>query len=567
MATTITGLLNQIERDEVVLPAIQRDFVWTEKQTAVLLDSLMRGYPIGIALLWETYNDVQYRRFERDVRDGNLVTYRDNPRHRRLRIVLDGQQRLQSLYVALRGKRNGRGMHFDVLSGRDLDDSEEVRYRFEVMTGAEGKKRNREVEKWIRSLEQDEGDETPSWWLPASDLFLMSAANQRSLARKLTKRLRLSEADQTVLEGNLDRFDAAFTKDDGLLGVTTIDENLPRKSPRRMSEADVLEIFVRINRQGTALSRSDLIFSMLKLNWRESAEGLPEFVAAMNKGNSFDLDTDFVVRCLFAVSGLGGKLDIDLLRKQSNVELLQKSYPHCCEAVKATVDFVINECQCSSSKLLGSSTTLVPIVAYLYQLPRPEVPNAQVDRLRSAIYLFGLAQPFSRYGESRVGAFVRDAFGDGEVEAFPLEPAIRHVRQWEGIESLEALAESNYDLTLHLIQGLSGARPKYKGNAPELDHIFPRSELRHRGFDEDEVNDLANFWILVKGKNQNKSNRKPKDYFADVSKTQLDKALIDRNLLRDYRQYRRFVRERRAALLRRLQRKIRLTDAVLSRRS
>jgi uncharacterized protein with ParB-like and HNH nuclease domain len=51
---TIMGLLNQISDEEIVLPAIQRDFVWTEAQTETLLDSIMRGYPIGIALLWET---------------------------------------------------------------------------------------------------------------------------------------------------------------------------------------------------------------------------------------------------------------------------------------------------------------------------------------------------------------------------------------------------------------------------------------------------------------------------------------------------------------------------------
>lgn len=564
---TITGLMNQIQRDEIVLPAIQRDFVWGDRQIEVLLDSLMRSYPIGIALLWETYNDIQFRRFERDFRDGNLVTYRDNSRHRRLKIVLDGQQRLQSLYVALQGSRNGRTLHFDVLSGQASDDSEELRYLFEFKSQKTAKAENREEEKGARVRKREEEDyETPYWWVPARDLFLMSIGDQRQLARRLSNRLALSDDDTHLLEENLGRFDTVFTKEDHLLSLATIDENLPRKSPQRMTETDVLEIFVRINRQGTALSRSDLIFSMLKLNWRESAEGLPEFVDAINKGNSFDLDTDFVVRCLFAVSGLGGKLEINLLRKQANVERLQASYAGCCDAIKATIDFVQTECSCSSSHLLGSATTLVPIVAYVHGLPNREVPNAETERLKTAIYLFGLAKPFSRYGESRVGSFVRDAFGDEESKAvsFPLELAIRRVREWERIGSLEDLAESNHDLTLHLIQSLSGARPQYSRNAPEVDHIFPRAELRRRGLEEGEVNDLANFWILSKGKNRNKSNRKPKDYFADVSKTQLDKALIDRQLL-NYRQYRRFAKERRATILKRLRRKVKITDAMLAR--
>jgi len=64
----IISLLEQIKSDEVVLPAIQRDFVWSEKKIAKLYDSIMRGYPIGIILLWETYNDIQYRHFVREYR-------------------------------------------------------------------------------------------------------------------------------------------------------------------------------------------------------------------------------------------------------------------------------------------------------------------------------------------------------------------------------------------------------------------------------------------------------------------------------------------------------------------
>jgi Protein of unknown function DUF262 len=557
---TIMGLLNQISDEEIVLPAIQRDFVWTEAQTGRLLDSIMRGYPIGIALLWETYNDIQYRIFERDFRHGTLHSYRDNLERRRLRVVLDGQQRLQSLYIALHGQRDGCSTYFDVLSGQRWDDAEQERYLFDFLSAEEAKRQNDEVTK-----EKLEGY-TPVWWISVRELFVMPARARRDLSKDLVQRLGLSEEETLLLDENLAAFDEAFTRNQDILKLSTIDGDLPAQSPYRKSETDVLEIFVRINREGTALSRSDLIFSMLKLNWRESAEGLPEFVDSINNGNSFDLDTDFVVRCLFAVSDLGGKLDIDLLRKQANIRALQQNYAQCCDAIRATVDFVQGECSCQSSRLLGSSTTLVPIVHYLFHVPRREVPNRQVDRLRKAVYLFALARPFSRYGESRVGNFVRSA-SDGYAlgdHTFPLELAIRRVRGWERIDSIENLAESNHLLTLHLIQGLSGARVQYSRNAPEIDHIFPRSELRKQNHDESDINDLANFWILAQGKNRNKSNRKPKDYFADVSKTALDKALIDRDLL-DYRSFQRFLRQRREAILNRLEAKLGLTDADLER--
>src|SRR6266481_3117711 len=69
---SIVNLLNQIKHEEVVLPAIQRDFVWPEDKVLRLLDSIMRGYPIGIALLWETYLDLQYRKFNEAFHSGQI---------------------------------------------------------------------------------------------------------------------------------------------------------------------------------------------------------------------------------------------------------------------------------------------------------------------------------------------------------------------------------------------------------------------------------------------------------------------------------------------------------------
>src|SRR4051812_5260146 len=137
------GLLNQISEEEIVLPAIQRDFVWSESQTAKLLDSIMRGYPVGIVLLWETYNDLQYRPFIEDFRGGTLHTYSDNRQRRRIRLVLDGQQRLQSLYIALRGHRDGRELHFDVLSGEDSDEVADDRFLFEFVTREKAEEQNK----------------------------------------------------------------------------------------------------------------------------------------------------------------------------------------------------------------------------------------------------------------------------------------------------------------------------------------------------------------------------------------------------------------------------------------
>jgi hypothetical protein len=553
-------LLNEIEREDIVLPAIQRDFVWSPEQTARLLDSVIRGYPLGIVLLWETYNDISFRSFDRDFRSGTVHDFHGNRRHRRLKLVLDGQQRLQSLYVALRGQRDGQPVHFNILSGRDADETAEQRYSFELMGTREAAQRNRDTK---RARKAEDTDDAPDWWVATAELFEMGPNERRDFVRETGRALTLSDDEELVLALNVSAFHERLTADQNILQASTIDANLAPESPDRKTYSDVLEIFVRVNREGTALWRSDLIFSLLKLNWTESAEELPEFLVSINQGNSFDLDTDFVIRCLFAVSGLGGKLDLDLLRKQSNVALLQANFGSCCEAIRATVDFVKTECKVESSDLLGNSNTLVPFVYWLFNLPRHEIPNAETDRLRTAVYLLGLGKPFSRYSESRIGAYVRQDLAplvEQDDHSFPLEDTLDWVVYWEGVESLRDLARKNTDLTLHLIQGLSGAKVQYERNSPELDHIFPRSTLRKKDFNEDEINDPANFWILARGKNRNKSNRPPKKYFEDVSDSQLKRALVDRDLL-VYSRYKAFLRKRREAMLKQLEKKVGLSDA------
>lgn len=327
----------------------------------------------------------------------------------------------------------------------------------------------------------------------------------------------------------------------------------------------MLEIFVRVNTEGTPLSRSDLIFSMLKLNWKESAEALPIFVKKINEGNSFELDTDFVIRCLFAVSDLGSRFDLNLLRKKSNVRKLRENFQQCCDAIRSTVDFVQRDCWCASSRVIGGPNTMVPFVYYLFHTKNHEVRNDQLVNVRKAFFIFAFSKPFSRYADSRIWRFIRSELkplSDKSDETFPLENAVSWVSYWEGRETVEELMQGNILLTLHLVQGLTGAKVQYRRNTPEIDHIFPRSVLRKKGLDEAKINHFANFWILAKGKNQNKSNRHPAEYFKDVDDKILDQALINRELL-DYRRYTSFIRNRSKLMIQKVKRKLQISDEKL----
>lgn len=568
---SIINLLNQIKNDEIVLPAIQRNFVWSEDRIYTLLDSIMRGYPVGIVLLWETYEDIRFRKFTADFQPDVPHTFHDNTEQRKLKVVLDGQQRLQSLYVALYGKFEGQALYFDVLSGQESDDITQVRYRFRFG-------RNEEVRKWneealrLRSEQGDRENETDQLehWVDVRRLFAMGVKERQAFVNKLMSDLHLNGDDEIRLKTNLDQFVQALTRDENILKSSVIDENRPAESPERKSETDVLEIFVRINRQGTPLNRSDLIFSMLKLKWRESAEALPEFVQRINAGNSFDLDSDFVIRCLFTVCDLGAKFNLDLLRKKSNVEAMKDSFSRCCDAIASTIDFVQKDCWCSNSDVIGGNATLVPFTYYLFRTKRMQVPNSQIGTVRKAFYLFAFTKPFSRYGESRLGNFIREALkplADKGAETFPFDDAVQWVTFWERVRTFdEELLHRNPHLALHVVQHSTGAKIHYQPNAPEIDHIFPRSKLKEQGFLDHEIDHPANYWILSKGKNINKSNKHPAKYFADVDDKELSRALIERDML-DYRKYRTFLSQRTGNMLSHISKTVGLSadDFVLKR--
>lgn len=558
----INTFLNQIENNEIVLPAIQREFVWKKDKITMLLDSIMRGYPIGLALLWETFDNIQYRNFEDTYKPRTLHTFYDNDENRKLKMVLDGQQRLQSLYIAFRGIYGKEYLYFDILSGIDNDDFQEEKFIFDFLKPKVADEWNSET---ISELKEDrEKDKETKWneiyyYVRVADIVDLGPKEKEKLKEDLKEKLGLESDQKTLVATNIELMYHSLYSNENLLKGLVLDENKSPSSPDRKTESDVLETFVRFNTKGTPLSRSDLIFSMLKLNWKESATSLPEFIDEVNKNNSFDIDTDFVIRCLLAVSDLGTKFNINLLRTKSNIKKMQNNFDSCCDAISSTLDFIQGECNCSSSKVLGNYFNYVPLVYYLFHTKNHLVPNSQINNVKKSLFLFSFSGPFSRYADSRIWRFIEDELkplAENGDETFPYQRAIRKVNLWEGIENCdEDLISGNINLALHMVQGKSGAKVKYEKNAPQIDHIFPRSILRKKDFEEDKVNHFANFWILGKNKNQNKSNIHPKKYFADVPDSVLKNAFIERDFL-NYGRYTTFLKKRKKKILNRVNNKV-----------
>lgn len=90
-------LIANIEQGLIKIPQFQRKFVWSVEETAQLLDSILKGYPIGTFILWETNERL------RSIRNIGDIDLPDTPEGHVVQYVLDGQQRMTSLYVSMKG--------------------------------------------------------------------------------------------------------------------------------------------------------------------------------------------------------------------------------------------------------------------------------------------------------------------------------------------------------------------------------------------------------------------------------------------------------------------------------
>jgi uncharacterized protein with ParB-like and HNH nuclease domain len=138
----IVSFLNNIEEDGGFwLPNIQRPFVWTEEQICRLFDSILREYPISTLLVWKTNSALRRRKFIDNWKDSlsqHLSDFYVPEDSKKKCMVLDGQQRLQSLFIGLCGSYDGKELFLDILSG-DLAAPDDVRYKFSFLEPSRAK--------------------------------------------------------------------------------------------------------------------------------------------------------------------------------------------------------------------------------------------------------------------------------------------------------------------------------------------------------------------------------------------------------------------------------------------
>ncbi|NSO86810.1 DUF262 domain-containing protein, partial [Enterococcus faecalis] len=539
-----------IDNNEYVLPALQREFVWKPEQIERLFDSIMKGYPIGSFLFWNVQNEninkyefynILKEYHQRDARHNTKIniSHKDS-----VTAILDGQQRITSIYIALKGtysykikgawKNNdnaypSRQLYLNIVSP-NLDTNKDVQFDFRFLT-------NEEAEDFTED----------TLWYPVSDILQFEVGEMFTVIARYQELYRKNFPNESVektsyIMNSLGTLHQMMEKDI----LAYYEEN--------SQEIDkVLDIFIRMNSGGTTLTYSDLLLSLATAKWQNlnAREEIYSLVDELNMiGNGFNFNKDNILKAALVLTDKKNiKFRASNFDKQTT-NLIETNWEKTKKAISLAVNLLSNFG--FNGDTLIANSVIIPVVYYLYKIDCPnnylEADRYLNDRnkIKYFVQISLLKRIFGGTPDS-ILLKMRENMQDLS-EGFPLSKLLK-VRDTnksliltdEDIDYLLDTKIGKYSFTL-----LSVIFPAIDlKNKFHQDHIFPSSKyknkknLREIGYSEEEItfivehiDTIVNLQLLEGIPNTEKNNK----YFDDWvlkrynSNEELD-YYLNRNLL------------------------------------
>ena len=487
MATKISDILAQIDNGSISLPVFQRGYIWTRTQVRELFKSLYNGYPIGSLLVWKTASpDVKIR--------GNLsapaIPYQ---------ILLDGQQRVTSLYGVIKGSEpaffDGNARAFQDLRFH-LEEQE-----FEFYQPVKMRK--------------------DPLWIDVTDFYRKGTQGVEPILKSLADKGITTSGYMGRLLKLLNILERSLFIDD----VTGEDKTVDI----------VVDIFNRVNSGGTKLTHGDLALAKISAEWNEARKTMKsKNVKWLEAGYDFSLD--WLLRVMnFIITGRARFTylhDITSDRIQNGLTRAEKY-------IDKTLNIISNRMGLDHDQVLFSKQAIPMLVAF-YNKYDKDMTNEHRDKL-----LFWYAQTgmWGRYaGSGSVSGLDQHLtiIQDNKTPTDALESLIKELLRWQSGLAVEAQHFEGYTRRnrfysiLYMITRMGQARDLCDGlllkkhqlgvqAQLELHHIFPKKVLYDYRYNNDaqynrsEANALANFCFLTKESNLKIKNSHPSEYLAEVA--------------------------------------------------
>lgn len=536
---TIAEVMQDISNNKYVLPSIQREYVWDTEQIETLFDSLMQDYPIGAFLFWEIEKsrllDYDFYEFLRNYHEKNNTHNKkvDLKGSDGVTAVLDGQQRLTSIYIGLKGSYAYRLKY----KQKKSENAYPVRYLYLNLIEDAQDENNKYDFRFL--TDKEFGGMTEGFWYKVGDILTMTQPGETS---------------QYVLDNIA--FAGTYTKEQTmhanntlqkLYNVVHTDKMLSYYKEKAAELDKVLNIFIRVNSGGTVLTYSDLLLSIASAQWEnhDAREEITEFVDDVNSiGGGFRINKDFVLKTALVLTDFPNiAFKVDNFNKP-NMMKIEANWENIKRAIKQSVHLVSSFGY--TGETLSSNNALIPIAYYLLTIGMPDnfvesgATKENRAKIKKWLIMALLKKAFSGQPDNVIRP-IRDIIRENGNDEFPI---VQIIDKFKGTNKSIQFAEDDIDeYLLKLKYGKSETLSTLMLLYPSLDfsnkfhedHMYPKSKfrksyLRKMGVPEDKldkyidsVNDISNLQLLAAQLNEEKLNTDFDVWFNKQQVTDSDK--------------------------------------------
>lgn len=456
----IKKVIEKIQMREYLLPAFQRKYVWKPEQIERLFDSLMRNYPTSSMLFWKVKGDIKkkwnFYEFLSNYKEGEN---KDNDKFENkigdFYAILDGQQRLTSIYLALCGNyyihrpykswkmdddKNFKKCDFYFnLTGSKKSKNADVEYEFlwldVEITGEKTIYEDEDNQKWFRCKEilhigGDNIDEFIDEHIKCTNEELSEEEIQKNKDRIKEEKKRIRKFNNLIHE----------TKDASKINYYLIENDNPDTAT---------DIFIRINSGGTKLEYSDILFSYVITNWKKDArKEINDIIKFINENLNFKISKDFILKTFLFLYHNEIKFQINSFDNGFITNKIENNW----DKIKASIisAFKLLENFGLNARTLNSNNAVMPIVYFIYhrQLENSILESINFKKCRELIKKYILRsiilKPFGGSADTVLTnirkVFIEkfdmteESFFDNEEMDFPLEQIEKSYRYGQNID-------------------------------------------------------------------------------------------------------------------------------------
>ncbi|MCQ2714354.1 DUF262 domain-containing protein [Helicobacter pylori] len=534
------------------LPDIQREYVWLkkadEKKIEQLFDSILRGYPIGSFLFWKLQKEDIAKSDDQDENKLNFQLYQfitnydeRKPHNEKIRIeeirrddlyiVLDGQQRLTSLYIGLKGTRTlkKRGARYD---NPNAYEEKRLYLNLKHQPNMDNPEDNYQFEFHAKTPENDK----KHFWFKVGDILELESVINYAREHEL-------DGEESALLENLKN---AFCTEKLISFFEETEKDLDK----------VLNIFIRVNSGGVKLSYSDLLMSILTASFSSDIrEKMNELVDALKEKGFLNVGQDQVLKTCLLLVGSNTEFKLKNFNKP-NIKKIEENWEKITESIYNATKLLETF---GYAGYLGSAYILSTL-AYFYFLKQRMDKNDEEQALKF-VRNAQITSYFTPSTDTKLNNIANSMKEAQTFEQFRQKLA-KHEKNSlkitnDAIEDI--VCSSNHALVFPILQILY-PNLNCKTTTFHIDHIYPKSKFKkNKKLDKDFYeNHLYNLQLLEGAENQAKKDKDPEVWLKEEYKDERaieeykKRNYIDPNLKLEWENIKEFREKREEAIIEKL---------------